>query len=90
MHNYFPNYTCGECSAWLAYEDNLLNDIVKESCQFCNLYKLGLKQVSKDLLSYKNIFIKVYDHNHFEVVNRPIRFYDVQQCCQYIEEMIHE
>ena len=42
----FPNYTCGECGAWLTYqyEEASLTEIVNQTCKFCEVYENGLKK----------------------------------------------
>ena len=40
MNNQFPNYRCGECAAWLAYDNDAapLPEIIEKWCKNCSLY----------------------------------------------------
>ena len=40
MNDQFPNFRCGECAAWLAYDNDAatLSEIIEKWCKKCNLY----------------------------------------------------
>ena len=40
MNNQFPNFRCGECPAWLAYDNDAatLPEIIEKWCKNCSLY----------------------------------------------------
>ena len=92
--NYFPNFTCGSCSANLAYSsgDYSLQDIIEKCCKNCNLYSLGVKKLSNDMLIYKNIFIEELHRKpgllEYKIVSRNIIFNDIVQATEWIDKEI--
>lgn len=92
--NYFPNSTCGSCSAHLALDDYTLDEVIKNSCSKCSLYLKQIKILDTNLYMYRNIFIESIDKNDtfmgkiFSMRNRDKWFETIIECCNYIDEQI--
>ena len=51
MNNQFPNFRCGECVAWLAYDNDsaTLPEIIEKWCKNCILYCKTKNKDSKNI-----------------------------------------
>ena len=96
-NNYFPNYECGECVPHLAYLYDHISkdDLIKNNCVECFLYKKDIKILDENLYTYKNIFIEkvnltsqVVSGYGFRVKNRETIHFNITSACDEIDEEI--